>query len=381
MLSIVMPVYNSSDTLMEAFNSALKSGVDQQEIILVDDGSTDESKKIIRNLESKYSFVKCIFNKKNMGGGSARNIGVKNAIYPLIFILDSDDILVEGSLAKAIEELQLHNADAIANSTTKMFTTSTKNIVRDFNYQRGFLSFESLVSHNPNPIIGNLMYTKEAYLKAGGYPEHHGFDTQAFGFRLLMNSVKVFIGNTFMYYQRLPVKPSYFVREAKSGNINRNWFFIFFECLYKFTPEVRKKIIEFSCSDARMLAKGRHLFNELADEANASNLFCIDNLFLDEKEAYDKYSNDPELTISTWCLGYEFRQSFYKEAFTRLNGISISGQSIKIIFPMIAQVVGKNLDDIQMQELRYFFSRGKPLTWRLETLLQRFLNRLRRWTF
>ena len=376
MLTIVIPVYNSSDTLREAFNSALKSGVEHQEIILVDDASSDDSKEILIEFQSQHKNVKCIFNKKNLGGGGARNVGIIQATYPLIFVLDSDDVLVEGSLQTAIEEMQLHKADAIATSASKMFINDINSIVRETNYESGFSSFKKLVSHSPSPIIGNLMFTKDAYLKAGGYPEHHGFDTQAFGFRLMSNAIKVYIGTTFLYYQRLPSKPSYFVREARMGNINRNWFFILMDCLYKFSPGVRQKIIDFPCSDPFRLAKGRHLFNSLADASHSPDFFSEEGLSLSDEEAYGNYSKTSDDTLKAWCLGYELRHSYYEKAFSRLRVLSLNGENIKILFPFFMQMMGGGLSDVQIREFVYFFARQKSLEWRYQTLFQRVINRL-----
>lgn len=374
MLSIIIPVYNSADTLLETFNSALRSGVDIQEIILVDDASTDNSKEIITQLQSEN--VKCFFNKKNLGGGATRNIGIRHASYDLIFVLDSDDVLVEGSLRQAIFEMQAQNADALATSASKIFVNKTHRILRESNYLEGFSSFETLVTHNPSPIIGNLLFTKDAYFKAGGYPEHHGFDTQAFGFRLMANLQRVYIGSTFLYYQRLPVKPSYFVREAKSGNINKNWFYIFFECLYKFSPKVREMIIDFPYDDPYELAKGKHLFNVLADASGDKNFFSDEGLSLSDAEAYDCYSQSLDLTLSIWCLNYELRHSMYEKAFSRIYRLSSANENIKIIYPLLAQLFGNKLSRAQINEFIYFFAEKKSFEWRCKTLFQRVINRL-----
>lgn len=376
MLSIVIPVYNSSDTLRETFNSALKSGVEHQEIIFVDDASTDNSREILIELQSTNKNVKCIFNEKNLGGGGARNIGIKHANHSLIFVLDSDDILVENALPKAILEMQIHNADAIATSASKMFVSKTDKILRESHYQVGFSEFQSLVTHSPSPIIGNLLFTKEAYLKAGGYPEHHGFDTQAFGFRLMSNRLRVYIGSTFLYYQRVPSKPSYFVRESKSGNINKNWFYIFIECLYKFSPHVRRAILDFPYDDPYMLAKGKHLFNFLADTSNLPEFFSSDGLCISDVEAYERYCQVEDITLSIWCLTYELRYSLYENAFSRLKKLLLERQDIKILFPFFSQLMGGRLSAEQIKEFTYFFAKDKSLEWRCKTLLQRLINRL-----
>lgn len=90
-LSIIVPVYNVQRYLSECIESIIISKK-KLEIILVDDGSTDESSKICDEYEKRDKRIKT-FHKKNGGVSSARNFGINKATGDYIMFVDSDDIL------------------------------------------------------------------------------------------------------------------------------------------------------------------------------------------------------------------------------------------------------------------------------------------------
>lgn len=92
-LSIIIPIYNCEKYLMDCVESIIKS-IDDYEILLINDGSTDNSKQICDYYSKKYNFIKT-YNKKNGGVSSARNLGIKMASGKYIMFVDSDDKLEE----------------------------------------------------------------------------------------------------------------------------------------------------------------------------------------------------------------------------------------------------------------------------------------------
>ena len=98
LLSIIVPVYKVEEYLVKCVESII-NGVGQQnlqnvEIILVDDGSPDNSPKICDELKKKYDVVKVV-HKGNGGVSSARNAGIKEAVGDYITFCDSDDLVSE----------------------------------------------------------------------------------------------------------------------------------------------------------------------------------------------------------------------------------------------------------------------------------------------
>lgn len=90
--SVIIPIYNAEDTLELCIDSILKSGLDDYEIVLVNDGSTDQSAAICERLSQNYSQIEYVF-QENSGVSAARNNGIKHAKGKYILFCDADDYL------------------------------------------------------------------------------------------------------------------------------------------------------------------------------------------------------------------------------------------------------------------------------------------------
>lgn len=95
--SIIIPVYNSSSYLEQCIQSVLSQTYKNLEIILINDGSTDDSLSICNRLAKGNARVK-VFDQKNKGQGSARNLGLKHANGTYILFVDSDDALAKNTI-------------------------------------------------------------------------------------------------------------------------------------------------------------------------------------------------------------------------------------------------------------------------------------------
>lgn len=118
-VSIIIPVFNVEKYLSKALDSIISQslGFENIEVILIDDKSSDNSPKIMKEYEKKYDNIKCIFCKKGSGfAGKPRNIGLKNATSDYIMFLDSDDYLDKNSCKKLYETITEENADIVSGS-------------------------------------------------------------------------------------------------------------------------------------------------------------------------------------------------------------------------------------------------------------------------
>ena len=106
MISIIIPCFNAELTLRATVESAFAQDVDK-EVIVVDDGSTDGTGDIIRSFGKQ---IRPAFGP-NRGAGAARNIGTRLARGDFLQYLDSDDLLMVGTLPVRLQALQLSNAD------------------------------------------------------------------------------------------------------------------------------------------------------------------------------------------------------------------------------------------------------------------------------
>lgn len=99
LISVIVPVYNVANYINECLDSLINQTYQNIEILVVDDGSTDESGKICDEYEKKYKKVKVI-HKKNEGLGFARNTGLENVHGKYVTFVDSDDYVDKGFIEK-----------------------------------------------------------------------------------------------------------------------------------------------------------------------------------------------------------------------------------------------------------------------------------------
>ena len=92
MISIIIPVYNSESTLERCLNSIVRQTYNDLEVIVIDDGSKDESLKIINSFNSRIDNLK-IIRQDNSGVSVARNNGIQSAKGEYGLFLDRDDFL------------------------------------------------------------------------------------------------------------------------------------------------------------------------------------------------------------------------------------------------------------------------------------------------
>ena len=103
-ISFAIPCYNSVEYMEHAIESILKGGEDV-EIIIVNDGSKDNTLEIGKQYEEKYPTIIKVVDKENGGHGDAVNAGLKHATGLYFKVVDSDDWVDESSLKKILEVL------------------------------------------------------------------------------------------------------------------------------------------------------------------------------------------------------------------------------------------------------------------------------------
>jgi glycosyltransferase involved in cell wall biosynthesis len=101
-VSIIIPTYNSAEYIAETLDSAFAQTYKNCEIIVIDDGSTDNTKEVLQSYMSKIKYI----YKENGGVSSARNVGIENAEGEYIAFLDSDDIWLPEKLEKQMERFK-----------------------------------------------------------------------------------------------------------------------------------------------------------------------------------------------------------------------------------------------------------------------------------
>lgn len=119
-VSVIIPVYNTEKYLRKCIDSVLNQTMLDYEIIIVNDGSTDNSVKIVQEYIKKNNNIHLI-NQKNKGQAAARNAGIKEASGEYLYFLDSDDMIKSNLLKICTEEMDKNKLDIICFGHTYLY--------------------------------------------------------------------------------------------------------------------------------------------------------------------------------------------------------------------------------------------------------------------
>ena len=125
LISVIVPVYNVASYLKQCLDSIINQSYDQLEIILINDGSTDDSLEICKEYQQLDSRIKLI-NQENKGLSGARNTGIDIAKGQYILFVDSDDWIDLDTCKFLIENVKSTHADVVLFSYRKEFSNYTE---------------------------------------------------------------------------------------------------------------------------------------------------------------------------------------------------------------------------------------------------------------
>lgn len=183
LISIVVPVYNVQDCILECLNSLKYQTYNKIEIILVDDGSTDESGRICDEFARGEERAR-VFHRKNGGVSRARNFGIKKAKGKFICFVDSDDRVKEDFVKKMVEKIIDGNIDIVIcgyndNVPKTEILTGREATVRLL-----------IKQENMEIVAWNKMYRKELFNDIS-YPEGLNYEDNLTTYKLLSKAKKV----------------------------------------------------------------------------------------------------------------------------------------------------------------------------------------------
>jgi glycosyltransferase involved in cell wall biosynthesis len=196
-ISYITPVYNCSEMIYDAINSIVDCNYKEgDEIVIVNDASTDNTVSIIEKLQKKYDFIKLVHHHYNKGtAGAGRNTGIDNAKNELLFCLDQDNVLIPGSIEKLKSYMISQKANVAAFGEIHFFKEDIANVTHKWVFNDKITLEDALSGFIwPGPS-GNFMLTKTAWLKAGRCFEptliNNTLDSWSFGIRLLGTGAKI----------------------------------------------------------------------------------------------------------------------------------------------------------------------------------------------
>ena len=225
-ISVIVPVYNVQDYLSQCLDSILSQTFPYFELICVNDGSKDNSRKILEEYKNRDCRIK-IIDKENAGLSSARNAGMKIAKGEFLSFIDSDDWIDKTMLEKLYKNIQDTNSD-ISICAVHQFD-ETKQQIDDSNpyYNLDFFdkTFDgrSFSYKETKPFImdvcvmaWNKLYRRSLIEKCNAsFPEGLIFEDGPFFFSIFFNTTRVSIVRDMLYYYRINRKNSIIQKAGK----------------------------------------------------------------------------------------------------------------------------------------------------------------------
>ena len=204
-ISIIIPIFNTSKYLAECLKSLADQTYENLEIILVNDGSTDDSGNIcdyFAHIDSRF----IVIHKKNTGVSDSRNVGVKRSTGSYITFVDSDDLVDADMIASLYYAIKNHNSDvSICRSITFDQSLPTYNHSKT-TYCETLTNLE---------VITNLLYEKNSINSVFGkmykkrlFRDVSFNDTLAYAedldinYRILSKAKKVTLSDSIQYFYR-----------------------------------------------------------------------------------------------------------------------------------------------------------------------------------
>jgi len=208
-ISIISACFNHGRFIHEMLESILKQTFQDFEVIIVNDGSTDETAEILQNITNEKV---TIIHIENHGPAYARNRAIENARAPIIMNLDADDKITPGLLEKAYKVFCTNLNAGIVYCDVEYFGAKSGR------YNIGEYTLESMLFDNR--IISIAFFRKEDWEKAGGYSSELIYGLEDWDFWLMIIELGrevVKIPEELVYYRTYRN-----IEESRSGRRKKN---------------------------------------------------------------------------------------------------------------------------------------------------------------
>ena len=160
LISVIMPVYNGAAFIHEAINSVLKQSYPHLEIIIINDGSTDDSDSVIRKVSASLSLLLHYHYQENRGPSAARNRGIEMAHGEILAFIDADDLWDDEKLAVQMAHLETQPEILLAWGNVQIFEIN----------EQGQRMPKGQPWHGPN--LGSALFRQAAFEQVGLFDEN-----------------------------------------------------------------------------------------------------------------------------------------------------------------------------------------------------------------
>jgi glycosyltransferase involved in cell wall biosynthesis len=160
-ISVIVPTYNRGNYILEAVESVLSQTYRLVELIVVDDGSTDDTGRILSELEADLIYIR----QENRGFAAARNVGVDNSSGSFLAFLDSDDIWLEDKLRMQMEVFEHSPETDVVYGRARQFISPE--LAEDEKAPLLHMDGKDL----PSPLACSMLIRRRAFERVGPFDE------------------------------------------------------------------------------------------------------------------------------------------------------------------------------------------------------------------
>ncbi|MBE6445200.1 MAG: glycosyltransferase family 2 protein [Alphaproteobacteria bacterium] len=215
-ISVIIPCYNQEDYIAECLDSVLKQTFNDYEVIIVNDGSTDNSEDIIKKYTTQNNKIRLI-NQANQGVVVARNNAIDHASGIYVYPLDADDIITPDCLQKLYDVISTTNYRVVASEVCLFGKKS------GFFRQPEFTKYQMYGLHEC--CVVSALFYKEDFRRFGGYKldfNGYGGDDMDYWLNYIDNDYPMLrLPEVLFYYRIKETDKSFWKNYSKQEMLNR----------------------------------------------------------------------------------------------------------------------------------------------------------------
>lgn len=281
-ISIIIPVYNESKNIAECIESIKKQTYTNIEIIIVDDGSTDDSLKICEEIAKKDTRIALLSNEKNMGVANARNVGLEASTGEFIMFVDGDDLLDRSMLELMKRTCDINRADIGVCDVSYLYDGDIRKkskyangeteIITGKEFDMCYFLYPDMQKENIS--VWNKLYRAELFADVR-FPEKHTYSHESTVFKLTNSSERIAYIHEPLYISRVSTKD---VENKQFTNEKYGIFDSYMDRLAFYEQQEEYDMMWYT------LKRCMYRFYEYKNAAKAANCY--------EKKYLTKYSKD-----------------------------------------------------------------------------------------
>ena len=253
-ISVILPVYNSENYIKECLDSLLSQTFKDIEILCIDDGSTDGSLNILKDIEKTDSRI-TVITQENMGVAKTRNNGLNLVKGNYVYFMDSDDCLDKNAFKKLHDNITSNRSDfcimkVIFVNGSEEYKFPAFDIDKEFdkvNFNDFTFTYRDVKSHVLNDLFAPWLklYSAE-FLKSNDdftFPEIKSYSDAPFHVKTMLNASRISFVPEYLYYYRENDRKRYSKNITDNQDIQKEIVHLLSMFEVSFTPKQRKNYL------------------------------------------------------------------------------------------------------------------------------------------